>query len=84
MATGVAEVLLRCVFDSSISMHDVEIERRPYHRNCGCALHELKGVCFSSCSLQRNVSFPRKQAPRSLSLTVSSLSSQSSVVSNVS
>ncbi|XP_039141179.1 uncharacterized protein LOC120278451 [Dioscorea cayenensis subsp. rotundata] len=38
MATGV-EALLRCVFEGCIAFSDADIERRPYHRNCGCALH---------------------------------------------
>ncbi|KAF9614440.1 hypothetical protein IFM89_018585 [Coptis chinensis] len=41
MAT--AEGLLRCVFDGCLSVSDIEIERRPYHRNCSCALHKSKG-----------------------------------------
>ncbi|XWS73030.1 hypothetical protein CRYUN_Cryun02cG0091000 [Craigia yunnanensis] len=61
MATGAAEMMFRCVFEGSITMQDSLIERRPYHRNCDCALHKLKGVCSSSCSRTRNISFPKKQ-----------------------
>ncbi|PSS08161.1 Glutamate receptor ionotropic, NMDA 2C like [Actinidia chinensis var. chinensis] len=47
MASGVAgDGLLRggmlegCVFGSH-----TEIRRRPYHRNCSCALHKSRGLC---------------------------------------
>lgn len=87
MAAGAAEMMVRCVFDGSISMHDIEIERRLYHRNCGCALHSLKAVCSNGCSPQRSyISFPKKQAlfRCSLSLDTSSskFSSQSSNILN--
>ncbi|KAJ0089998.1 hypothetical protein Patl1_14826 [Pistacia atlantica] len=36
--------MLRFATDCSLSLNDVDIERRPYHKNCGCALHKLKGV----------------------------------------
>ncbi|KAG9456231.1 hypothetical protein H6P81_000739 [Aristolochia fimbriata] len=38
-----SEGLLRCVFEGCISSPDAEIERRPYHRNCSCALHKKRG-----------------------------------------
>ncbi|OMO52285.1 hypothetical protein CCACVL1_29279 [Corchorus capsularis] len=43
MANWAAEMTLGCVYEGSIVMEDSLIERRPYHRNCGCALHKLKG-----------------------------------------
>ncbi|KAF7849456.1 hypothetical protein BT93_L0766 [Corymbia citriodora subsp. variegata] len=43
MATIAAELMLHGVFHGCLSIHDVEIVGRPYHRNCGCALHKLKG-----------------------------------------
>ncbi|XWS70795.1 hypothetical protein CRYUN_Cryun03dG0080000 [Craigia yunnanensis] len=82
MATGAAEMMFRCVFEGSITMQDSLIERRPYHRNCDCALHKLKGVCSSACSPTRNISFPKKQhsGDCSLSLSASKFSSQSSLL----
>lgn len=60
---------MRCVrvFAGSISSWESEVQRRPYHRNCGCALHNLKDVCsityFShDCHDQTNISFPKKQS----------------------
>ncbi|XVE71576.1 hypothetical protein DITRI_Ditri10aG0162400 [Diplodiscus trichospermus] len=81
MATGAAEMMLRCVFEGSITMQDSLIERRPYHRNCDCALHKLKGVFSSACSRSRNLSFPKKQSwdDFSLCLSASKFSSQSSL-----
>lgn len=43
MATGAAEGLLWGVYEGCISGCDMGIERRPYHRNCKCALHKSKG-----------------------------------------
>ncbi|RWW48379.1 hypothetical protein BHE74_00045546 [Ensete ventricosum] len=39
MATVAGQALLQCVFDRCIAAFDTEVRRRPYHRNCGCALH---------------------------------------------
>nr|KYP36090.1 hypothetical protein KK1_042818 [Cajanus cajan] len=61
MATGaLSEMMLRSVFEGSLSLHDMEIERRPYHKNCGCALHNLNGICSQACPQQRCVSFAKK------------------------
>ncbi|XWS70798.1 hypothetical protein CRYUN_Cryun03dG0079900 [Craigia yunnanensis] len=83
MATGAAKMMLRCVLEGSLAMYDIEIERRPYHRNCSCALHNLKGVCSSACSRTRNISYPKKQAWRdsSLSIAFPKFSSHSSLPS---
>uniref|UniRef100_A0A2N9FW29 Uncharacterized protein n=1 Tax=Fagus sylvatica TaxID=28930 RepID=A0A2N9FW29_FAGSY len=82
MATGAVNMMLLCVFEGSISMHDMEIKRRPYHRNCSCALHNLKDGSSASCSHQRNISLPKKQswAKCSLSITASKSSSHSSLL----
>ncbi|KAL3586476.1 hypothetical protein D5086_013343 [Populus alba] len=63
MATGAAEMILKCIFSGSISLNDMEIKRRPYHRNCKCALHRLKDICSDACPKQRSLSFPKKQDP---------------------
>ena len=80
MVAGAAEAMLRCVFDGSISMSDMEIEQRPYHRNCGCAMHKIKGVCSNACSQQNNISYSKKPSldDCSLSIKASKFSSQSS------
>ncbi|KAI6682376.1 hypothetical protein NL676_036257 [Syzygium grande] len=82
MATIAAETMLRCVYDGSLSLNDVEIERRPYHRNCGCALHKLKGSRSTACPHHNNISFPRKELLTNCSLTTaaSKFSSQSCFV----
>ncbi|KAI6703291.1 hypothetical protein NL676_012427 [Syzygium grande] len=82
MATIAAETMLQCVVDGSLSMNDVEIERRPYHRNCGCALHKLKGDCPSACSHHKNMSFPKRElfSNCSLSMAASKFSSHSSLL----
>ncbi|XVE63590.1 hypothetical protein DITRI_Ditri07aG0032000 [Diplodiscus trichospermus] len=83
MATGAAaEMMLRCVLDGSLVMQEMEVERRPYHRNCSCALHNLKGVCSSACSRSRNISFSKKKTWNdcSLSMAASQFSSQPSLL----
>ncbi|CAN6540680.1 unnamed protein product [Malus baccata var. baccata] len=55
----VSGTMFQCVFEGSLSMQDTGIERRPYHKNCSCALHSKAGVCSNAC--QRNISFPKKQ-----------------------
>ncbi|CAK7338518.1 unnamed protein product [Dovyalis caffra] len=80
MSTGAAEVILQRIFTGSISLDDMEIRRRPYHRNCKCALHKLKDICSDACPQQRNISFTKKQvrSDHSLSKATSRLSSPSS------
>ncbi|KAG6676716.1 hypothetical protein I3843_15G156900 [Carya illinoinensis] len=70
MAAGAAETMLRCVFDGCLSMQDKEIERRPYHRNCSCAMHNLKGASSSDCFHQRKISFPNKHSRTENSLSI--------------
>ncbi|WOL13912.1 hypothetical protein Cni_G22692 [Canna indica] len=55
MATG-AEGLLRCVFEGCIPASSFSIEQRPYHRDCKCALHRLKG-CAKACP-RRSIAYP--------------------------
>lgn len=57
MATG-AMGMLRCVFEGAIAGSDLEIRRRPYHKNCGCALHDDRGCSTSSAC--NKISYPRR------------------------
>ncbi|KAJ9175253.1 hypothetical protein P3X46_013825 [Hevea brasiliensis] len=86
MAAGATEILLQCVFNGSISIHDVEIQRRPYHCNCKCVLHNLDGLCPSACTQNRTISFPKKQAWTgcSLSIRASKFSSHTSTCDDLS
>ncbi|KAB5514558.1 hypothetical protein DKX38_028464 [Salix brachista] len=63
-----------------ISLNDMEIRRRQYHRNCKFALQKLKDICSDDCPQQRKISFPKKQAQsdHSLSIATSRLSAPSS------
>ncbi|GKU87683.1 hypothetical protein SLEP1_g2044 [Rubroshorea leprosula] len=76
MATGAVYRM----FDGCIAANDKDIQWRPYHRNCGCALHKLKGGSSHACSQPRNIAFPKKQWQSycSLSIEASTFSSQSS------
>ncbi|GMH04599.1 hypothetical protein Nepgr_006439 [Nepenthes gracilis] len=65
-ATGAADSLLfRGVYEGSISSNHTEVQRRPYHRNCGCALHKSRGT--SRCphgfpSITNVVSYPIRRS----------------------
>ncbi|KAF8407200.1 hypothetical protein HHK36_006327 [Tetracentron sinense] len=85
MATGAAEGLLRCVFDGCISASDTDIERRPYHRNCGCAFHKSGGGCSNASPHNRKISYPIRRAwsESCLVLAASSCSSPSSQANEV-
>ncbi|KAA3476820.1 Cyclophilin-like peptidyl-prolyl cis-trans isomerase family protein isoform 1 [Gossypium australe] len=78
MATGATAEMIRCVLESSLVMQEIEVERRPYHRNCSCALHNLKGVCSSAfCSRSRNVCFSKKKTLNDCSLSMATSQSSS-------
>ncbi|PRQ46211.1 hypothetical protein RchiOBHm_Chr2g0086601 [Rosa chinensis] len=76
---GASGMMFQRVFEGSLSMQDTEIERRPYHKNCNCALHKSKrGACSDACPQQRNISFPKKQSWTDGSLCMSATTSKSS------
>ncbi|CAN1336663.1 hypothetical protein LINPERPRIM_LOCUS37250 [Linum perenne] len=60
MANAIGNMMFQCVFDGSISFQDNEIERRPYHRDCECALHEPNRSCSKIWCIQKSLSFPKK------------------------
>ncbi|KAJ4958811.1 hypothetical protein NE237_025922 [Protea cynaroides] len=86
MESGAVEGLIQSVFEGCISMKDMEIERRPYHRNCSCALHKRtrEGGSSKACSLCGKVSFPvrRSQSDGSLLTLASQYSSRISSASS--
>lgn len=63
-------------FEGCITSCDMEITRRPYHRNCSCALHKMRGKC-SHVSHITNISYPirRVWSEGSLAFMVSTNSS---------
>lgn len=70
--------IFRGVFEGCISGHDTGIQRRPYHRNCSCALHKSRGYC-NHVSKNKNVSYPirRSWSEGSLAIMASANSSPS-------
>ncbi|GAA0164202.1 hypothetical protein LIER_39739 [Lithospermum erythrorhizon] len=71
MTAGAAEVLFQCVFHGSLSIKDVNKERRPYHKNCSCALHNEQPTI---CSAHPRLSLPTKKVKKpchGLALSVS-------------
>ncbi|KAL1563469.1 hypothetical protein AAHA92_05932 [Salvia divinorum] len=81
MATGAAgDGFFRSLLEGCITAADTGIQRRPYHRNCGCALHNSAGHCPHRSRYDK-VSYPirRSWSEGSLSLIgQSSLSPSSS------
>ncbi|XP_051149571.1 uncharacterized protein LOC127264178 [Andrographis paniculata] len=62
MATGAAgDAFLRGIFEGCISGGDMGVQRRPYHRNCGCALHDSRGRCPHE-SRSNSVSYPIRRS----------------------
>ncbi|GFQ01484.1 hypothetical protein PHJA_002292300 [Phtheirospermum japonicum] len=58
-ATG--DGFLRGVFEGCISGGDMGVQRRPYHKNCGCALHASRGNCPHP-PRYKNVSYPIRRS----------------------
>lgn len=54
------KMVFECLFDATLSIFG-NTEQRPYHRNCNCALHKLKGKNSTSCLSKNIISFPKKQ-----------------------
>ncbi|KAG8367532.1 hypothetical protein BUALT_Bualt16G0081600 [Buddleja alternifolia] len=62
MATGAAgDGFLRGIFEVCLSGGDTGVQRRPYHKNCGCELHKSRGHC-SHQSRNNNVSYPIRRS----------------------
>lgn len=64
-STGAAaDGLFRCVYEGCIAGSDVGVERRPYHRNCGCALHNKSRnkQCTHGGPKCKKVSYPMRRA----------------------
>lgn len=77
-----AEGLFRCIYEGCIPGYNQGVERRPYHRNCGCAFHgkSPKATCTRKAIKGNNVSYPLRRAlsEGSLALVASAHSSPSS------
>ncbi|KAI3771796.1 hypothetical protein L6452_02964 [Arctium lappa] len=60
MATGAARMMLHCVFEGSLSMSEMDKERRPYHKNCSCVLHKPKDETPRACIHHGRISYSKK------------------------
>uniref|UniRef100_A0A7N0RG00 Uncharacterized protein n=1 Tax=Kalanchoe fedtschenkoi TaxID=63787 RepID=A0A7N0RG00_KALFE len=61
MAALGTQIMLQRVSHGCLSMQDTETDRRPYHRNCSCALHKPNTLYSKSRSQQKNSLFLKKQ-----------------------
>lgn len=87
MATGAAEGLLRCIFSWAIAARDSEIERRPYHRHCSCALHDPRWCSKPPNARNHTIFYPFRRSLSSTSFALmgslhTSSSSSSSLLSS--
>ncbi|KAI4335607.1 hypothetical protein L6164_014240 [Bauhinia variegata] len=76
-----ADGFFQCLYEGCISGYDNQVERRPYHRNCGCALHsKTRKNCTPKSAKCNQVSYPirRSWSEGSLTLMASAHSSPSS------
>ncbi|XP_023546835.1 uncharacterized protein LOC111805826 [Cucurbita pepo subsp. pepo] len=76
-----ADGLLRPVYEACIAGCDTEIDRRPYHRNCGCALHKSRRQSpRCSHSKSKSIFYPirRSWSEGCLALALASASSSPS------
>ncbi|TYI48380.1 hypothetical protein E1A91_D13G244300v1 [Gossypium mustelinum] len=63
MAAGAADGIFWSLYEGCISGNEIGIERRPYHKNCRCALHDKsRGNCPLSIAKSNNVSYPMRRA----------------------
>ncbi|XP_059636213.1 uncharacterized protein LOC132278443 [Cornus florida] len=60
MATGGGDGLYRGGYEGCISGSDMGIQRRPYHKNCSCALHKSRGHCSHTSA--SNLSYPIRRS----------------------
>ncbi|KAK2396619.1 hypothetical protein QL285_058265 [Trifolium repens] len=80
---GAADGFLRPIYEGSISGYDHSVERRPYHRNCGCVLHSKskKSPCTHKLPIMtcNKIKYPMRRAwsEGNLALSVSSSHSHS-------
>ncbi|KAF6143692.1 hypothetical protein GIB67_021702 [Kingdonia uniflora] len=79
MASGASRGMLGSIYEGSIVLTDMEIDRRPYHRNCSCALHKSNGRCYKAFPRERKISYPirRSWSEGCLSLAASNYNSSS-------
>ncbi|XP_047949235.1 uncharacterized protein LOC125195077 [Salvia hispanica] len=81
MSTGAAgDGFFRSLLEGCITAADTGIQRRPYHRYCGCALHNSAGHCPHRSRYDK-VSYPIRRSWSEGLLSLSSLSPSSSPAS---
>ncbi|PWA34782.1 zinc finger, SWIM-type [Artemisia annua] len=77
MASGATgDAMFHGLYGGCMSGDDLGVQRRPYHRNCSCALHNVSG---GHCSHVAKVSYPfRRSYSEGSLLTMKSNASPSS------
>lgn len=68
MATKAALMKMHIVFEGSLSMSEIDKERRPYHKDCSCALHRLKDETPKACFHHTRISYAKKSSLNKCSL----------------
>ncbi|CAH8266173.1 unnamed protein product [Arabidopsis lyrata] len=65
-----ADGIFRSIFEGCISGLDSAIERRPYHKNCGCALHDKSSGAGKNQNQRRPPSCRRHGSSESISFPI--------------
>ncbi|KZV29619.1 hypothetical protein F511_00897 [Dorcoceras hygrometricum] len=60
MNTIADDIILQCFHGGDVSVHQMEKERRPYHRNCSCALHKSEDANSRACPHHKSVTIKKK------------------------
>ncbi|XP_010506656.1 PREDICTED: uncharacterized protein LOC104783223 [Camelina sativa] len=65
-----ADGIFHSIFEGCISGLDSAIERRPYHKNCGCALHDKPSGVGKNQNQKRPPSCRRHGSSESISFSI--------------
>ncbi|KAK8543257.1 hypothetical protein V6N13_136214 [Hibiscus sabdariffa] len=62
MAAGAADGIFRSLYEGCLSGNNICVEHRPYHKNCGCALHDKsQWNCSHAFPKSKSVSYPLRR-----------------------
>ncbi|XP_051131221.1 uncharacterized protein LOC127251533 [Andrographis paniculata] len=59
--SAAGEGLIRGLLEGCISAGDMGIERRPYHKNCKCALHKDRRSRCAHSAAHKSISYPMRR-----------------------
>ncbi|KAL8206292.1 hypothetical protein R6Q57_009843 [Mikania cordata] len=69
-----SDLIFHHVFHGSLSISEMHKERRPYHKNCSCGLHNLGDAPHVVCLHHMRVACPKRQSGNNGSLSIEGFS----------